>query len=369
MYTEQKLFSEEQHPQVIVPKSMSLSTTVLSTTVNQYGDIGDRNRTELLEKFEPFMAQAIEWKRRSESLVVTDVSQLREMKMAREARLALRDVRINADKTRKYLKEEGLRYGRAVQGVYNVIESAIVPIEAHLEKQEKFKEIHEMKLREALRIEREQIVGDLREYFIANLNLGEVTEDGFQQLLEDARQQKQQVEDAARKAEEERIAKEKAEAEERERLRLENERLKAEQIKAKEEEARIRKEAEAKAAEARMQVERLEAELRAKQEAEVLAAQQKIEIERISNMAREQQMRNEKAEADAKIVMTPVIEPWSILRDIVIELPKRINCDSDSVSQQFLDGIAAVFSGIDDILKEHSVDIDEFKKQAEVESN
>ena len=58
------------------------------------------------------------------------------MQEARIARLALRDIRIQADKTRKALKEESLRYGKAVQGVYNVIEYLITPIEKHLEERE-----------------------------------------------------------------------------------------------------------------------------------------------------------------------------------------------------------------------------------------
>lgn len=247
----------------------------------------------LLDRFTPFLEQAAEWKERAESLVITDISQTREMKMAREARLALREIRLAADKTRKELKEDSLRYGRAVQGVYNVIEAAISPIEKHLEEQEKFKELYELKQREALRLEREELVKDYREYVISNINLGEITEEDFNRMLAGAKLQKQAAEQAAIKAEEERQARIKAEAEERERLRIENERLKAEaeerererqveldrlemeQRKANIEAAKLKKEAEAKLASERAERERLEAELKAKQEAELKAEQER----------------------------------------------------------------------------------------------
>lgn len=243
----------------------------------------------LVERFTPFLDQAREWSERAAALVVTDINQTREMKMAREARLALREIRINADKLRKQLKEDSLRYGRAVQGVYNVIEASIAPIEKHLEAQEKFREIYEMNQREALRLEREALVQDVRGYMISNINLGEITEEDFQRLWTGAKLQRDAAEQAARKAEEERIARAQAEAQERERLRQENERLKAEaeaREKARREEldrlemeqraanikaAQERQEAERKVAEERAARERVESELRAKQEAEARA--------------------------------------------------------------------------------------------------
>lgn len=77
------------------------------------------------EKFLPFFDQAEEWKEKAESLIITDVAQTHEMKMAREARLALREIRVEANKKRIELKQDSLLYGKAVQGVYNVIEDLI----------------------------------------------------------------------------------------------------------------------------------------------------------------------------------------------------------------------------------------------------
>lgn len=243
----------------------------------------------LVERFTPFLEQARDWKEKAESLVVTDITQTHEMKMAREARLALREIRLSADKLRKELKEDSLRYGRAVQGVYNVIEAVISPIEKHLEHQEKFKEIYDAQQREALRLLRESLVAEVRQYMIHNINLGEITEEDFNRLWTGAKLQKQAADEAAAKAELERIARNKAEAEERERLRIENERLKAEaekreaemeaermrlideQRRANIEAAKAKKEAEEKAAAERRERERIEAELKAKKEAEAQA--------------------------------------------------------------------------------------------------
>lgn len=218
----------------------------------------------LIDRFTPFLDQAREWGLKASELVVTDINQTREMKMAREARLAMREIRINADKLRKELKEDSLRYGRAVQGVYNVIEAAISPIEKHLEAQEKFREIYEMNQREALRLEREALVQDVRAYMISNINLGEINEQDFQRMWTGAILQRNAAEQEARKAEEERIAKAKAEEQERERLRQENERLKAEAEALQ----NIRIEAERKASEERAERERIELELRIKKDAE-----------------------------------------------------------------------------------------------------
>lgn len=266
-----------------IAASSQLASVVRETAVD--GEI----QQMLLARFVPFLEQAAEWKEKAESLVVTDISQTREMKMAREARLALREIRLAADKARKELKEDSLRYGKAVQGVYNVIEAAISPIEKHLEEQEKFKELYELKQREALRVQREYMAKDYREYIVSNINLGEITEEDFGRMLAGAKLQKQADEQAAIEAEQKRQAQIKAEAEERERLRIENEKLKAEaeerererkaeldrlaieQNKANLAAEKARKEAEEKAAAERKERERLEIELKARAETEAKA--------------------------------------------------------------------------------------------------
>ena len=72
--------------------------------------------------FNNFMLQALSWKQNAMSILVTDESQTDLMEHAKKMRLTLRDIRIEADKKRKDMKEDSLNYGKAVQSVYGIIE-------------------------------------------------------------------------------------------------------------------------------------------------------------------------------------------------------------------------------------------------------
>jgi hypothetical protein len=149
-------------------------------------DIQSPKAKALLDQFADYFDIAADWEKKAKILVVTDAGQTAEMKMAREGRLFLREKRIAIERTRKELKEQALCEGKAIDGMANILKALIVPIEEYLEKQEKFVEI---------------------------------------KAAEYAAQLKA---DAETKADADRIAKEKAEAGEREQIRLENERLKKE---------------------------------------------------------------------------------------------------------------------------------------------
>ena len=236
------------------------------------------------ERFLPFFEQAEDWRSKAESLVVTDASQIEEMKMARTARLALKQIRSSADKTRKELKEDSLRYGKAVQGVYNMIEHLIVPIESHLQEQEDFIEIQEAKRKAELKAKREIELKPFADFVPYGLDLGEISEEDYNKALNGAKLQLQAKIEADKKAEQERIAKQKAEEEERQRVITENARLKAEaQAKEKElAESRAKAEAQRKEleAKARKQKADYDAKLKAEREAkEKLESELKSKIE------------------------------------------------------------------------------------------
>lgn len=217
----------------------------------------------------PFFDQVKEWKEKAESLVVTSVLQKKEMKMAREARLALKNIRVEADKTRKALKEDSLRYSSAVQGVYNLIESMIVPIEEHLEKQEKFAEIQEKKMRAELCAARTVEMAPYNAFFNASEHdFGIMPTEEYNKLLDTVKRQKQEYDIAKEKERQERIERERKEAEEIERIRLEYEILKKE---AEERERVLQEERREKI--------RLEVELKQRQEEE--AKKKKEDDERI----------------------------------------------------------------------------------------
>lgn len=271
-------------------------TTNELVKVVETSGVEPQTATTLKESFLPFFEQAEEWKRKAEALVVTDATQVHDMKMARTARLALKEIRVNADKKRKELKEDSLRYGKAVQGVYNVIEFLIAPIEKHLQEQEDFVAIAEAKRKAELKASREMEIQPFAEFVALGLNFGEMTDEDYAKTLNGAKLQLQAKIEAEQKSEAEKIAKEKAEAEAREQQRLENERLKAE-AEAKEKqlaEERAKAEAERKELEEKARKEKAVAEAKLKAERE---AKEKLEAELKAKAEAEQKA---KREAEAK---------------------------------------------------------------------
>ena len=223
----------------------------------------------LLDQFSDYFKVAAEWETKAKHILVTDVSQIPDMKMARTGRLFLREKRIAIEKTRKALKEQALREGKAIDGIANVLKALIVPIEEYLEKQERFAEIKAAEERERLHNE----------------------------ALRKAEEERVAAE---KKAEAERIAKEKAEAAERERIRKENERL---QREAKERERAIAEErAKAAAERERKEKERLAYEASVKKEREAREAKIKAEKEKANaeRRAYEAKVQCEKEAAEKK---------------------------------------------------------------------
>ena len=146
----------------------------------------------ILEQFKDYFNIAAEWEAKAKSIVVTDESQVVDMQMARTGRLFLREKRIAVEKSRKALKEQALREGKAIDGIANVLKALIEPIEKYLDDQE---------------------------HFVENKKKAEEQEAARVEAL---------------KLEEEKIAKEKAEAAEQERMRIENEKLKLEVLQKEE---------------------------------------------------------------------------------------------------------------------------------------
>ena len=184
-------------------------------------------RSDLESNFTPLFNQAQEWKEKAKTLKVTDASQTDLMKQAREARLALKNIRVEAEKVKTKLKEESLLKGKAIDGMYNIIKFLVQPIEKELEEQEKFVELQEEKRLNELT---ESRIAELSKYVddVSIYNVRIMSEEAYQGLLDSSKKIHAMKLEEQRKAEEARIAKEKEEAEERERIRLENERLKKE---------------------------------------------------------------------------------------------------------------------------------------------
>ncbi len=269
--------------------------------INTIGTSGVEQQTSdfLKEKFMNFFLTANEWKDKVQAIVVTDESQITEMKQAREARLALRAVRIEADKTRKALKEDSLRYGKAVQSVYNLIEGVISPLEEHCEKQEKFIEIQQEKSKDELRRKREWQIAGYEHHVPYGSDLGTMNDIEFDNLLKfiefNIQKEKEQAQAAENKAREE--------AEERERIKAENEALRQQAIAQQQELDRKKAEAE-----------KLERELLEKQRAEEAKAKAEAEAKRQAELKSIAEQK-EKEEAERKAANAPIKEQMNVWVD------------------------------------------------------
>jgi len=162
----------------------------------------------ILNNFTEFFKRAKEWELEARSLTVSDVSEVDKMTKAREVRLSLRDIRLEAEKTRKSLKEKALREGKAIDGVANVIKALIEPLEEHLEAQEKFAENIKKQEEERKQRERTELVsslgGDPYMY-----NIKDMSDEIFGKLVENLKKQKEDKEKEEKEAEERRIENEK----------------------------------------------------------------------------------------------------------------------------------------------------------------
>lgn len=217
----------------------------------------------IIEKFGSYEAIAKEWEDKAKAIVVTDASQTVEMEMAKVARKKFSDLRIDIEKSRKAMKEQSLRKGQAIDAIARFLVSLIAPIEEHLKTQEDFIKIQQAKRLAELEAE------------------------------------------ADRRIEAERIAKEKAEREEQERIRVENERLRLEAEKRGKEiqEAKAKADAKMKALEekARKQREALEAKARVQREkAQKTLDREREQRDKLQRKIEAQREKEAKAEAEKK---------------------------------------------------------------------
>jgi hypothetical protein len=223
-----------------------------------------------------------------QTIVVTEEDQFDLMAEARNKRLSLKNIRVDVEKKRKELKEDSLRTGRAIDSVAKFVKEIIEPAEKYLETQEKFAEIRQAERAAKVKAERieklMQYTSDLSLY-----NMDAITDEQFNTLLESLEYQHEIELAEQKRIEDEYIAKEKAEAEEQERVRAENAKLK------KEAEEREKKAAQEKAA-----ADKLLAEERAKAEAAQKAKDEELRVERekAAQIERERAAEREAAERE-----------------------------------------------------------------------
>lgn len=250
----------------------------LVEVVNQLGL--DTNKSDyLMQNFVEFYGQAKDVVNCSKDIKVNDETQIDLMNRARESRLKLRDIRVECEKTRVRLKEQSLREGRAIDGIANVIKALIVPVEEHLEKQEKFAEYREAERRAK---QYEERISKLSKYVtdVSLYSLKDMADEVFENLLSGCKLSWEKAREDEAKAEAERLAKIEADKAEQEKIRQENEKLRKE---AEEKEKALEIERAKQAEELRKineEKEKVEAKLRAEKEAQLKKeAQEKADAE------------------------------------------------------------------------------------------
>lgn len=288
-------------PEVVAPETKEMLAVVRENALTP-------ERTQSLQSsFAPFFKKARGIIEQSQGIVVTNISQTLEIRLARECRLALRAVRVASDKLRKELKEESLRTGRAIDGFHAILLHLTEAEEKRLDDQEKFVEKAEAARKAELKTARELA---LAPYGVDTsfMSLGEMPDATFAQLLENTRAGHEAKLAAAQKAERDRIEAENARLKEEARIREENARL-AREAKEREEAARIEREkaaAEKAALEAEAKAEReaaakakADAEAREKAAQQAAAAALKAEQDRLNAITAAERAKAAKAAEEA----------------------------------------------------------------------
>jgi colicin import membrane protein len=189
----------------------------LAKVINESGL--DKTKAQvLLENFSNYFEIASDWENKAKALVITNIEQKAEMKMAREGRLFLKEKRVAVEKTRKSLKENVLREGQTIDSIAKILTNLILPIEKDLEQKEKFAELQEAKRKAELKAAREMELQPYHEFIPVGLDFGVMDEENYQKFLKSVKIQLQNKLDLEAEIEAKRIAKEKAEQKKNERL-------------------------------------------------------------------------------------------------------------------------------------------------------
>lgn len=176
------------------------------TLTQELTGLSDSKAAQVKAVFQP-MVKMLEGFESVYSDVMSEEQTQEKSEKAKSLRLDIAKVRIKADKARKAQKEECLREGNAIQGVYNVLKFAIA------DKEEKLREVetHYDRIEEE-RIEKVQAerASTLAKYDVvtSNPHLGVMADEVWVNYLSGVKQNYEAIKEAERKTEEERIEKE-----------------------------------------------------------------------------------------------------------------------------------------------------------------
>lgn len=232
---------------------------------------------DIKQSYIPFIVQLAETQSQATKINFENPTEIDE-NIARELRLKTVKIRTGAEKLKDDRKKIHLLKGNLEQAAYNLISASCKLTEETFFSVEKARELAEKKRQQELKKEREEKLSPYTEN-VTIYPLGLMSEDEFSTLYIALRAEHERQIEAEKKAEADRIAKEKKDAEEREAQRLENIRLKEEAAEK----------------------ERL-AEIERKKQAQILAAQKaKADKERAELLAKADKERKEKERLKAEV--------------------------------------------------------------------
>lgn len=234
---------------------------------------------------------------------------------AKRLRIDIGKVRIETgklkDKQKEYIKLED----KAIMGVHNILVWAVKEKEDKLKEIEKHFEIQEQKRLEALQKEREEAIS-MYVPDAGERDLSQMHDDVWEAYFSAKKKAWEDEQEAIRKAEEERIAREKAEEEERQRIAEENQRLK---IEAEQRERLAKIEAEKQD---KIEAERKEKERKEREAYEAKLEAERKERERIQKELQEKQDAEKKAkeEEEARIQLELTKGDAAKVKDLISDL-------------------------------------------------
>lgn len=261
----------------------------------------------ILEERKPLAEQYSE-------VIIMDIESPVTAKRAKEVRLLIKNNRTKGiENWHKVNKDFFLKGGQFIDAIKRKEVAENERMESALEEIEKYQEIKEKKRKEYLHLERLELITPFVED-TTGMNFGEMEQDVFDAYLSAKEKSYNDKIAAENAAEEERIRKEKEDAEQREAQRLENEKLKAEaeerekqiEVERKANEEKLRVEREAAKAEAdrvekenqqKLKAEREERERIEKENAEKLKAE-RLEREKVEKELQQKKDADAKAERD-----------------------------------------------------------------------
>jgi len=288
---------------------MEVQIITLPTEVNELAvKVSANKQAEVQTVLQQIFTGTDDWEKQVDTIEVKDINDKMSIELAEVARKNSKQARLSAEKIFDAKREEV----QNLKAEFDLEDK--LWLKAKQVMQIKFKAIEEKaewKANFVKRFEAEQKelrtqkrINEVSKYAEINrIEFEAMSDESFDSFLNGLKSTYEAKIEAERKAEEEIIAKEKADAEAREQQRLENERLKAEAEKREKEIEAERKANEQKLAEerakAKAEADRIEAENKAKLKAEQ-EAKAKIEAELQAKKAAEIKAENDRKQAELK---------------------------------------------------------------------